>query len=110
VAIRSVEQNANASADALNESGNASRLALRELAKAHQELATRSMKTLTAADQRLSAVKSPAEFIELQQMQIREGVLDALSGSQQIARLTAAVITAAFGHTKARFEAVRKTP
>ena len=84
VAHRTAEP-VNASADALHESGAASRFALQVLATAHQDLATRSAKTLTDAIQRDCAVKSPAEFIELQQKQIKEGVLDALSGSQQIA-------------------------
>jgi hypothetical protein len=35
--------------------------------RAYQELATKNAKNLTAAMQALAAVKSPAEFIELQQ-------------------------------------------
>jgi hypothetical protein len=96
------------SADALHESGNASRVALQELARAYQDLATRSAKTLTDAIQRLSAVKSAAEFIDLQEKQIKDGVLEALSGSQRIAKLTATVITAAFEPTKKQVEAVQK--
>jgi hypothetical protein len=37
-------------------------------------LATKNAKNLTAAMQALAAVKSPAEFIELQQRLIKEGV------------------------------------
>ncbi|MGO9453449.1 MAG: phasin family protein [Candidatus Binataceae bacterium] len=48
-------------------SGNASRAAVQELTRAYQELATKNAKNLTAAMQALAAVKSPAEFIELQQ-------------------------------------------
>ena len=51
---------------------------------------------------------TPAEFIELQQKQIKEGVLGALSGSQQIAQLTAAVIAAAFEPTKKQIEAAQR--
>src|SRR5271165_1592814 len=54
-------------AEALADSGNASRAAIQELIKAYQELATKNAKNLTAAMQALAAVKSPAEFIELQQ-------------------------------------------
>ncbi|MGA2794823.1 MAG: phasin family protein, partial [Roseiarcus sp.] len=83
-------------ADALTDSGNASSAAVQELTKAYQELATRTAKNLTAAIQAFSAVKSPAEFIELQQRLIMDGVEAAVSDSQQIAQLTAAVFTAAF--------------
>jgi hypothetical protein len=108
MANKTVEQIVNASADALNESGNASRDALQELAKAYQDLASKNAKALTAAIEAPAAVKSPAEFIELQRKQIMEGVLDALSGSQRIAQLTASVVTAAFKPTKKQIEAVQK--
>jgi hypothetical protein len=42
MANRTVEQIVNVSADALNESGNASRVALQELAKTYQDLATKT--------------------------------------------------------------------
>ena len=61
-------------AEALTESGNASRAAVQELTRAYQELATKNAKNLTAAMQALATVKSPAEFIELQQRLIKEGV------------------------------------
>jgi phasin family protein len=87
-------------AEALTESGNASRAAVQELTKAYQELATKNATNLTAAIQALSAVKSPAEFIELQQKLIKDGVEAAVSDSRQIAQLTAAVFTAAFAPGK----------
>ena len=46
---RTAEQIAKANADVLNESGNASRAAAQELAKAYQELATKNAKDLIAA-------------------------------------------------------------
>jgi phasin family protein len=96
-------------ADALTESGNASRAAVQELTKAYQELATRNARNLTAAMQALAAVKSPAEFIELQQRLIKEGVEAAVNDSRHIAQLTTAVFTAAFEPVKKRTEAVQKT-
>jgi phasin family protein len=96
-------------ADALTESGNASRAAIQELTKAYQELASKNGKNLTAAMQALAAVKSPAEFIELQQRLIKEGVEAAVRDSQHIAQLTTAVFTAAFEPVKKRIEAVQKT-
>ena len=95
--------------EALTESGNASRAAVQELTKAYQELATKNAKNLTAAMQALAAVKSPAEFIELQQRLIKEGVEAAVSDSRHIAQLTTAVFTAAFEPVKKQIEAVQKT-
>jgi phasin family protein len=97
-------------ADALTESGNASSVAVQELTKAYQELAAKNAKNLTAAMQALSAVKSPAEFVELQQKLIKEGVEAAVSDSRHIAQLTTAVFTAAFEPVKKQIESVQKTP
>ena len=96
-------------ADALAETGSASRAAVQELTRAYQELASKNVKNLTAAMQALAAVKSPAEFIELQQRLIKEGVEAAVSDSQHIAQLTTAVFTAAFEPVKKRIEAVQKS-
>ena len=90
-------------------SGNASRAAVQELTRAYQELATKNAKNLTAAMQALAAVKSPAEFIELQQRLIKEGVEAAVSDSRHIAQLTTTVFTAAFEPVKKQIEAVQKT-
>ena len=95
-------------ADALTDSGNASSAAFQELTKAYQELAAKNAKNLTAAMQSLAAVKSPSEFMELQQRLIKEGVQAAVSDSQHIAQLTTAVFTAAFEPVKRRIEAVQK--
>src|SRR5271154_2236505 len=96
-------------AEALTESGNASRAAVQELTRAYQELATKNAKNLTIAMQSLAAVKGPAEFIELQQRLIKEGVEAAVSDSQHIAQLTTAVFTAAFEPVKKQIEAVQRT-
>jgi len=96
-------------AEALTESGNALRAAAQELTKAYQELATKNAKSLTAAVQALSAVKSPTEFIELQQKLIKDGVEAAVADSRHIAQLTTAVFTAAFEPVKKQIEAVQKT-
>ena len=94
-------------ADALTESGNASRAAVQELTKAYQELTTKNARNVTAAMQALAAVKSPTDFIELQQRLIKEGVETAVDDSQRIAQLTTAVFTAAFEPVKKRIEAVQ---
>jgi phasin family protein len=97
------------SAEALAESGNASRAAVQELTRAYQELASKNVKNLTAAMQSLAAVKSPAEFMELQQRLIKEGVEAAVRDSQHIAQLTTAVFTAAFEPVKKQIESVQKS-
>ena len=96
-------------ADALAESGNASSAAFQELSKAYQELAAKNAKNLTEAIQALTAVKKPTEFIELQQRLIKDGVDAAVRDSQNIAKLTAAVFTAAFEPVKKQIEAIQKT-
>jgi len=72
-------------------------------------LAAKNAKNLTAAMQSLAAVKSPTEFMELQQRLIKEGVEAAVSDSQRIAQLTTAVFTAAFEPMKKQIEAVQKS-
>ena len=49
------------------------------------------MQEFDRSDQALSAVKSPTEFIELQQRLISDGVEAAVSDSRHIAQLTTAV-------------------
>ena len=95
--------------DALSQSGAASKAAVQELTKAYQELATKNVHKLSAAVQALSAVKSPTEFIELQQKLIKEGVEAAVADSRHIAQLTTAVFTAAFEPVKKQIEAVQKS-
>ena len=104
------EKNVKGNAEALSVSGgNASRAAIQELTRAYQELATKNAKNLTAAMQALAAVKSPAEFIELQQRLVKEGVEAAVSDSRHIAQLTTAVFTAAFEPVKKQLEKTAQT-
>jgi phasin family protein len=72
-------------------------------------LAAKNATNLTAAIETLSAVKNPAEFIEVQKRLIKDGVEAAVRDSQHIAQLTAAVFTAAFEPVKKQIEAVQKT-
>jgi hypothetical protein len=116
------EQIAEVNADALSKSGAAverlvndnaeavtdAKPAVLELTKAYQELAIKNAKNLTSAIQALAAVKSPTEFIELQQRLIREGVEAAVKDSQHIAQLTASVFTAAFQPVKKQIEAAQR--
>ena len=94
---------------AMSESGAASKAGVQELTKAYQDLATKNVQNLTAAVKALSAVKSPPEFIELQQKLIKDAVEAAVADSRHIAQLTTAVFTAAFEPVKKQIEAVQKT-
>jgi phasin family protein len=93
--------------DALAETGNASRAAVQELTKAYQELTTKNVRNLTAAMQALAGVKSPAEYIELQQRLIKEGVETTVDDTKRMAQLTTAVFTAAFEPVMKRIQAVQ---
>jgi phasin family protein len=83
---------------------------MQRLTEAYQELAARNAKNLAAATRALAAVKSPAEFLELQKKLIQEGVDAAINDSRNIAQLTTAVFTAAFEPMKKQIEATQKTP
>ncbi len=97
------------SSNTLTESGKGSAAAVQDLTKAYQELAAKNVKNLTAAMEALIAAKNPAEFMELQQRLIKEGVDAAVSDSRRIAQLTSAVFTAAFEPVKKQIEAAQKT-
>jgi hypothetical protein len=104
-----VENSVTASAAALIDSRSAATAAVQELTKAYQELAARNAGHLTSALQALAAVKSPAEFMEVQQRLLKDAVQAAVSDGQNIAHLTTAVFTAAFEPVKQQIDAVQKT-
>ena len=54
-------------------------------------------------------MKSPTQFVELQQKLIKDGVEAAVSDSRHIAQLTTSVFTAAFEPVKKQIEAAQKT-
>lgn len=101
---------AKAGAAVLTESGQASSAAFHELTAAYQELAATNVKNLTAALHALTAVKNPAEFLELQTALIKDGIQAAVSDSKHIAQLTAAVFTSAFKPVKKQLDAMQNTP
>jgi phasin family protein len=98
-----------ANTDALTKSGNAAMAGFQELTKAYQALATKNVEKLTASLQALTEVRSPTEFVALQQKLIQEGVAAAVSDSSNIAKLTAAVFTAAFEPVQKQVEALQYT-
>jgi hypothetical protein len=52
----------------------------------------------------LAAVKSPIEFLEVQQKLMHDGMNDVVRDSQNIATLTAAVFTSAFEPMRRRID------
>lgn len=98
-----------ANADALTKSGNAAIAGYQELAKAYQALATKNAEKLTSSIQALAGVKTPAEFIELQQKLVKEGVEAAVADSKNIAELTQSVFTQAFEPVKSQIETLQKS-
>jgi hypothetical protein len=105
----SAERIMNGNSKALADTNEASSAAFQELARAYQELATKNMTNLSAAFQALAAVKNPAQFIELQQRLIKDGMEGAVSDAQHIAHLTMAMFTTAFEPMKKQIEAVQAT-
>ena len=97
-----------ANADAITQSGNAAIAGFQELAKAYQALATKNAEKLTASIQALATVKSPEEFVSLQQKLVKEAVDAAVADSTKIAELTTSVFNAAFEPVKKQVEAVQK--
>jgi phasin family protein len=100
---------AGANGAAMVESSNAATTAFQQLTKAYQELATRNVANLTSAMQSLSSAKSPTEFIAAQQKLIQDGVASAVSDSQTIVQLTAAVFSAAFTPVRQQIESMQKS-
>lgn len=97
------------SSDTLAESGKGAAAAAQDLTKAYQELAAKNVENMTAAVKALGTLKTPAEFIELQQKLIKEGVAAAVGDARHIAQLTTAVFTAAFEPVKKQIEAAQKS-
>jgi phasin family protein len=96
------------SSSTLAESSKSSAAAVQELAKAYQELAARNVKNLTAAMEALVAVKSPTDYLALQQKLIKDGVEQAVSDGRHIAELTTALFSAAFEPVKRQIESAQK--
>jgi phasin family protein len=96
------------SSDVISRSGHAAISGYQDLAKAYQELATQNAERLGAALQALAVVKSPAEFVSLQQKLVADGVEAAVRDGSQIAKLTGAIFTTAFEPVREHVEASSK--
>jgi len=83
-------------AEKMTQSGHAAVSGFQELAKTYRELATKNAETLTASITALAGAKTPLEFIALQQKLVTEVFQNAISDSNQIAKLTASAFAATF--------------
>jgi len=93
--VDAIEQITKTSTEALTKSSTAAMAGFRELTDAYQAIATKNSEKLSASIQQLTAVKNPIEFISLLQKQMGENVSDAIADNAAIAKLTAALFTAA---------------
>jgi hypothetical protein len=66
------------------------------LIRAHHALGRRNVEKLTVSMQALAAVKTPKEFVALQQKFLTESLAAAVSDGAAIGKLTTAAFTAAF--------------
>ena len=82
--------------DKIERSGTAAVAGFQELARTYRELAAKNTETLTASITALAGVKTPLEFIALQQKLVAEVFQNAIADSNQIAKLTAAAFAATF--------------
>ncbi len=104
-----MERDVAAGSDIITRSGNAAIAGYQDLAKAYQGLATQNAERLGAALQALAAVKSPAEFVELQNKLMADGIEAAVRDGNHIAKLTSSIFAAAFEPVREHVEVLGKT-
>lgn len=100
------------SADAFTKSSAVAVKGFEELAKVSQALTARNVEKADAAVKALFAVKSPAEFADLQGKLAREAVESMIADSRKLAEISTSVITAALEPLNARiaaFQSLTKT-
>jgi len=97
-----------ANVEALSKSGASAINGFQELTKAYQALATRNAEKLSASIQAFSTVKTPAEFVELQQKLIADSIEASANDWSNIAKLTIAVFSSAFEPMQKQIETLQK--
>jgi phasin family protein len=103
-----LERNVAAGGDIITRSGNAAITGYQHLAKAYQDLALQNAERLGAALQALAAVKSPVEFVHLQNKLMADGIEAAVRDGKHIAELTSAIFAAAFQPVREHVEVQNK--
>ena len=99
-------------AEALAKSSAATVKAIEEISKAQQAVIAKNVETADAAVKAMFAVKSPAEFADLQGKLARESIETAIADSRKLAELATSALTTAFEPLNARlaaFQALVKT-
>ncbi len=69
---------------------------MKNLAGAYQAILTKNAERMTSSIQQLASVKSPIEFIELQQKLLAGSMESAMADGTHLARLSAAMFMSAF--------------
>jgi phasin family protein len=90
------EANLKKGAAALSEAGHSSVAAFQQLAEAYQQIANKNSARLSESIKELGAIKTPIEFVELQQKLVKQAFETALADSRQIADITVSAFTTAF--------------
>lgn len=93
--------------EAFTKSSNQALSGIQALVKAYQDLITRNFEKQAASFQTLSSIKTPDEFVKLQQKLVTEAIETAIADSRVIAELTASVFTAIFEPVQKQVAAVQ---
>ena len=102
------ENFAEKSTAALRDSGRSMLGGFQQLADAYQQIASRNSERLTESLRELGAVKSPVDFIQLQQKLLKETFENAFADSKQVGEITLSVFTTAFDPMKKNLAAVQQ--
>jgi phasin family protein len=94
-------------AAAISEAGHTSLAAFQQLAEAYQQMASKNSTRLTESMKELGTIKSPVEFIALQQKLVKEAFENALADSKHIADVTVTVFKAAFAPIEQKITAAQ---
>jgi len=94
-------------AEAIAKSGAATVKAFEEITKAQQAVVAKNVEKADAAVKAIFAVKSPAEFADLQGKLARESIETAIADGRSLAELATSAFTAAFEPLSARFAALQ---
>ena len=93
--------------DAFTKSSNQALSGIQSLVKAYQDLITRNFEKQAASFQTLSSVKTPDEFVKLQQKLVTEAIETAIADGRVIAELTTSIFTAIFEPVQKQVAAVQ---
>ena len=93
--------------EAIAKTGAATVKAIEEITKAQQAVVAKNVEKADAAVKAIFAIKSPAEFADLQGKLARESIESAIADSRKLVELSSSAFTAAFEPLNARFAALQ---